>query len=122
MGDTGGACRLDGRIFHHAFGISTSGKENMERKKTQSSILQTIARYSQKIKMERKEIQRTVLQVLRCIFKIRESYDEVPLIICFLVNFIFHFMFAILFSALLSSMILLTSCEQSRTWIRWTSN
>ena len=64
LGDTGGACRLDG-IFHPAIYISKR-KYGAKSKKKHNDPTSYI---SEKIKMERKEIQSTFLQVLRYILK-----------------------------------------------------
>jgi len=61
VGDTGGACRLDG-IYHPATCIS---KRKYGEKRNTKIHLADCKIYKKKIKMERKEIRRTVLQVLR---------------------------------------------------------
>ena len=72
MGDTGGACRLDG-ILHPSCHLHL--KKNMERKETRTPRLPDI---SVKIKMERKEIRSTFLHVLRYILKRKDGMKSNP--------------------------------------------
>jgi len=69
VGDTGGACRLDG-IFHPA--ICSSKRKYGEKRNTKIHLADCKI-HKKKIKMERKEIRRTVLQVLRYNFKRKDG-------------------------------------------------